>query len=762
MLPMSPVAVADLARLVLDRGYAPAGAVEAARREYEASRERGEPAEFLQLLLRSRHLTATQVVEVLAASQEFSEPETRAPGASAPLPPPRRLGEYDLLRTIGRGGMGVVYLARHRVLGREVALKVLEPGPFGPSPERWKRFLREGQALARLAHPNIVRIYDWGQEGEVGYLAMNLVAGPSFDEAVRRGDLDRPAILAKVESIARALHAAHEAGIVHRDVKPANIRLDDSGEPILLDFGLVREMGIPGSTTRDGQAVGTPYYMAPEQCRGAHDEVDARTDVFALGVVLYESLTGRRPYEGESALEVYAQIQSREPRPTRSLDPTVPPAVDRICLTAMARRREDRYPTALAMAEDVARFLRGEGVRARAPRPRGRRRFVLPAGLVAVVSVTAGVAVLRPWGRAEPIPSALGAEDYYSRGLERAEAGDVDGAIADYSKAIELDPSHARALAGRGALLVRRSGGSAGAGDLDRAIELDPDQPEYLVDRGIVRELRGDREGAVHDFGRAIALDGACSVALRHRAALRLLEGDLAGARADLDRAIEVAPGDAETRRQRALVAEQQGDLGAAIADLGAAIELVPDRAEWLLARARLRFEAGDRAGALDDLDRALGLEPDSVQAILERATGRMGVGRLEEALADADRAVELAPESPKARLIRGSVHLTRRDLGAARADLDAALEIDPRFADALRVRAMLRRASGDLAGAAEDLGRAADASAGDWQIRLEHGVVLAEAGRKDEAREALQAALALAPSAEKPPIEARLRALDR
>jgi len=330
-------------------------------------------------------------------------------------PQGRLLGDFRIVREIGRGGMGVVYEAVDDRRGRRVALKVLE-AHLTLQRSAVDRFLREAHAAAALRHPHVVPVEHVGEEDGVHFFAMELIEGASLadviaqlaararDPAAEPPD-DLRALLAPfvgnpfvaaagtIAAIARALHHAHRNGVLHRDVKPSNILLRRDGTPLLIDFGLAREEGLP-ALTQTGDLVGSPYYVAPEQCGGGHATLDPRVDVYALGVVLYELVTLRRPFEGSHAHDVLAKIETGGAPPPRELRPDLPRDLDAVVRRAMARQPEDRYPTAAELARDLERFLAGRPIRARSGawrrgatallRARGRLAGAAAAGLLLV------------------------------------------------------------------------------------------------------------------------------------------------------------------------------------------------------------------------------------------------------------------------------------------------------------------------------------------------------------------------------------------
>jgi serine/threonine-protein kinase len=327
----------------------------------------------------------------------YPEPAThRDAGVVMPAPPLAALPHvpgYEVQAVLGRGGMGVVYKAWHQRLRRTVALKMLLAGPYS-RPEELERFLREAETVAGLQHANIVHVHEAGEVDGVPYFTMEFVEGGSL--AQKRAGTPQPArpAAALVASVAEAVHSAHQRGIVHRDLKPGNILLAADGTPKLSDFGLARRLEAATGLTQSGAAVGTPGYMAPEQAEGKARDVGPAADIYALGAIFYELLTGRPPFCGETATETLRQVVSQDPVPPSRLNAAVPRDAETICLKCLQKDRQRRYPSAAALADDLHRFGRNEPIVARPIGPLERARRWTQRHKAAAALVATAVALL--------------------------------------------------------------------------------------------------------------------------------------------------------------------------------------------------------------------------------------------------------------------------------------------------------------------------------------------------------------------------------
>jgi len=318
-----------------------------------------------------------------AAPQPIAETASRLPDDEQRLPPlsggaadlsaerlekPPDIGGYKLIEPLGEGGMGVVWRAEQLSTKRQVALKVMASPRFA-SQKAKTRFEREVELTARLDHPNIARIYDSGLHHGTYYYAMELIDGMPLDRYVRTKALSRDRILALMRTVCQAVLYAHLRAVIHRDLKPSNILVSADGQPHVLDFGLAKALLDDDEAVTisvEGQIAGTPAYMSPEQAAGHHSRLDTRTDVFSLGVVLYELLTGQSPHDTSGSMfDVLLRITEGKMKRPREVDKSMDGELEAILLTALAQNPEDRYPSAGALAKDIGNYLDGEPLDAR-------------------------------------------------------------------------------------------------------------------------------------------------------------------------------------------------------------------------------------------------------------------------------------------------------------------------------------------------------------------------------------------------------------
>jgi WD40 repeat protein len=501
-------------------GSNPPVALDLIAAEYALRRQREPSCGLMEYLRRFPGYEAELPRRLRVSSRSANGPgagsDTVHPDAAA-LPPPRPAGEtkqkpgfaapptapdrpnvagYEILEELGRGGMGVVYKARQIQLNRLVALKMVLAGAHAGE-QKLARFRAEAEAVARLQHPHIVQIHEIGEHDGLPYFSLEFCEGGSLAQKLNGTPLPPEEAAQLVETLARAIDAAHRAGLVHRDLKPANILLTFSGRsqtgvgqaapaplserplndytPKITDFGLAKKLDSDTDPTRSGAIMGTPSYMAPEQASGQSKQVGPAADVYALGAILYELLTGRPPFKAASGWDTITQVLQEEPVPTRLLQPKTPRDLETICLKCLQKEAAKRYASAQALADDLGRFLRGEPIRAR---PIGtaercvkwvRRRPAAAAALMAAVLALVGLAVGGVWWRWGTQQQAAAVEmarlrtvaeqqrDEAERQRTRAERQEAE-ALRQRAEAVQQrgEAVHQRTRAERQEALVRR------------------------------------------------------------------------------------------------------------------------------------------------------------------------------------------------------------------------------------------------------------------------------------------------------------------
>jgi serine/threonine protein kinase len=270
---------------------------------------------------------------------------------------------YEILGEIGRGGMGVVYKARQAKLNRFVALKMLLAGSQA-SAKAVARFRNEAEAIAQLQHPYIVQIFDVIEQDRQLFLSLEYVGGGGLSRKIGGRPLPVQQAVAWAHKLAQAMQYAHEHGVIHRDLKPANVLLTEDGIPKITDFGLAKRIDDATNRTRTGTVVGTPDYMSPEQAEGQPRNIGPATDIYSLGIILYEMLTGRPPFRGESMMHVLDAVRFKAPEKPSEIRPELSQDLDLICMKCLEKKPAQRYPSAGALAKDLERFLAGEQIRA--------------------------------------------------------------------------------------------------------------------------------------------------------------------------------------------------------------------------------------------------------------------------------------------------------------------------------------------------------------------------------------------------------------
>jgi tetratricopeptide (TPR) repeat protein/tRNA A-37 threonylcarbamoyl transferase component Bud32 len=700
------------------------------------------------------------------------------------------LGGYRIVAELGRGGMGVVYLAEDPALRRRVALKVLPRGP-GVDASARTRFRREAEAASRLDHPHLCGVHGVGEEAGVRWIAMRYVEGRTLEERLRSARAEAAAApttdsggmrrveapvwrgaLKLVETVARAAHAAHEAGVVHRDLKPQNVMVQDDGTPVVLDFGLAQD-GSDDGLTKTGDVLGTPHYMAPEQVRGDARRADRRADVWALGVVLFETLTLRRPFDGATRQALWREIVDVDPPPLRTLVRGLPADLEAVVAVALAKDPDRRYATASALADDLRAVLETRPVAARPPSAFAKvaklaRRRPAAATLLAVL-LLGGPPAAASWSTRRARDERL--SQYAAERVDDARAAlalrrtaDASAALAaaralvatppgaaeldvELARRLRLDALEAQALDadldpdGRRALAALDAADAAGDGGLETAVL------RALVLARTAGAEAAARSLAAFDAARPAAGAGPyarLAAAFASEEAASRASSRPATRRARL--ADETLAGDPDLAYFAAALLSARGDDRAALAAFEALLERAAARHWFAWGAAEAAARLHDHHAALAFAGRARALGGDGSPERLGRySTHLRRAGRTSEAVAVAREAVRRGGETPPLLL-----HLANAlDDAGVRAEVEPllrrALALDPTFAEAHGALGTTLHQRGDFAGAAA-AARASLAIREDGATRINLGNALIESGDPRGAEAELRRGLALRP----------------
>jgi tetratricopeptide (TPR) repeat protein len=593
---------------------------------------------------------------------------------------PPEIRGYRLIQEIGRGGMGVVYRALQISTKRVVALKVMLGGPFASTASR-RRFEREVELAARLAHPNIVGILESGEASGQRYYAMDYIAGVRLNRYLSTAPADVPKALQLFMQICEAVEYAHRHGVVHRDLKPSNVLIDEAGNPHVLDFGLAKALDQADSqesasacVSVAGEVLGTLFYLSPEQAAGAPADVDHRTDVYALGVMLYEALTGALPYDTTGRpSEIMNRILEAAPTPPSSLSKGVKPELETIVLKALAKEKERRYQSAGDLADDLRRYVAGEPIRARRPsslyvlRKKLIKHRLAAAGVAVVLILAVAGVVVAAWARQREWAGARAAAVVSQRtlewfgptqalqtaGTEYRRHPDLPEACLVLAQAQYASPetrSHAirfleaKLRKGPEAWACRELLGEiyCAAGDTERAELLLAEAQRAFPDTSEGWYLRSfatlDRERAARCAEEAVRRQPDHKLAWTRLTHLRLQAGDLDGAYQAAERIIQLGESPADWMLFKGNILARQGRFDAAVQQYTQLIALKMRSADAYRARAHVYRRLKQYAESVADYSKALELDGQTTANVwdyYQRATPLWILGRKDEAVED-------------------------------------------------------------------------------------------------------------------------------
>jgi len=623
----------------------------------------------------------------------------------------KEFGDYELLEQIGRGGQGVVFRARQKSLNRTVALKVINLGQWS-SKAHVKRFRREAEAAASLDHPGIVPIHEVGERDGSCYFSMKFVEGGQLDEVVRRCPMSIRQAVELIAKVARTVHYAHEHGILHRDIKPGNILLDASGEPHLTDFGLARLLETESSVTQTLDVLGTPSYMAPEQAAGNNASISGVTDVYGLGAVLYQLLTGQPPFAGGTTYETIKLLLDTEPRQPRSLNPKVDRDLSTICLKCLEKDPKRRYSSALVLSEDLERWLKYEPILARHTGiiTRGRkwvRRNPTSALLAASVVALAAAAAWIIWKSEfiwHPATTGLAVLPFENLSDDKGQAFFADGVQDD--------------------ILTK----------LAKIADL------KVISRASVMQYRGKQNA--REIGNALRVSHVLEGTVRRSNGKVHVNTQLVDTRTDADIwaeeydrnlndvfAIEADVAQSIAHRLRAKVSARER---AAMQDWPTKDLVAYDlyaRAKTILAALPDDIAKTELLNAVDLLNQAVARDPSFFDAYCQLVQAHDGIywfnidrtpARLALAKASIQTAARLRPDAGETHLARAwNLYWGDRDYDGAFAELEIARQTLPNDFRIPYVMALIQRRQGHWEESTRNLERAAELNPHDLQIRL-------------------------------------------
>jgi eukaryotic-like serine/threonine-protein kinase len=631
------------------------------------------------------------------APRTYATPLKDADRVAGDAPEQPTVPGYEIIAELGRGGMGVVYLARQHSLKRLVALKMILAGAHGDAMTKI-RFLTEAEAIARLTHPNVVQIHEIGEHQGRPFLALEYVAGGGLEKRVGVADMTEREAARLVEKIARAVHYTHQNGILHRDLKPSNILLSADGSPKITDFGLAKLIDADNGLTKTEALIGTPNYMSPEQAAGNTKKIGVPSDVFSLGAILYELLTRQKPFRGTSLLNTLEQVRNQEPMAPRRLCGNIPRDLETICLKCLEKEPSSRYPSADALADELQRFLAGEPILAR-PIPTWQRAFRAvrrrPGLMACIASIAALLCIAGVSGWYASIAGQLArhrTEENYQKFVQCRNDALFYGLLAADDRAVFVTDEaaanlHAAESAAREALALAGVDPQSSTPAVDSAFPANQ-QRAMTEDCYTLLLVLANIEGRSSKNQEALRLlDAAGKLGIEtrvyylRRAQLLTKVGQPEEAHRATDQADTVPP---ETTLDQFLFGEEhyrRGEVAKATSCFDRVLVQQPGHfwAQFFHAVCQLKTQKWGTAKT--GLNGCLSQQPDFVWGYLFRSFAHEKLQEWSNAEADFAKAQQLNPNE-HARyvlfLTRGIFYFNQRDLDRAGADFRAAIALKP------------------------------------------------------------------------------------
>ena len=701
------------------------------------------------------------------------------------------VGDYEVLEEIAEGGMGVVYKARHRKSQKIVALKVLVAGRFS-RPSDLERFRNETQIVAELDHPNILPIYEVGEHDQLPFLAMKLMEGGNLTAQLERYRTDPRRAAHLVANLARAVHYAHQRGILHRDLKPDNVLLDKDGEPQLTDFGLAKWIEKDAGLSVPGTILGTPAYMAPEQTRGGREDVTVAADIYSTGAILYALLTGQPPFRGDFSLEILKNVQEKEPERPGLRNPKVDHDLETICLNCLRKDPNERYESAQALSEDLDRWLDGRPIKARPMGPverawRWLRRHPLAASLTAITVASLATAswlgfdtrrkdgelerkvnlaldkagrslTQGRWGEAS---EAVGQAETFSSTMSAAARDRVAPRLVDQRMLVQLEDIRINHLdIDEGGLSLLRPGPRYAAAFREYGVEIEGKDPAAVAREIKARRVRSSLVAALDHWAQS-------SASISERQHLRKI-ADAADDEKDAmprrlrhaldttnkDALIQIAsePG-VETSAPSTIVSLATGLRERGAAELEAQLLRTAQKLHpgdfWInleLGTALLLSRPGEPRDALPFFTAALALSDGNPAVYVYLGNAQVKAGKLEEAETAYRQAIALKPNFVLARINLGYVLNELGRLVDAEKMLGEAVRLDPASFLAYYNLGLNLQRQGKNAQAAESYHKAVSLKPDYAEAFNNYGNALTSLRQAGEALEAFDKALAIRP----------------